>query len=175
MPQKLYFSIYLSKKVRRRKLKFVTWKKHFFQKIPKMLSRRDYNLIQHCIQVQICWKCPKLEKYFFEFCPLAKAMCSPNFASTNTRSNVSFFQPPALDLRHGELLGYYIGYKATNSAEPFRYQTLEVNATTAAIVDFASLVYSVLQGGLTGCRTRNGGKLSNSWFDCLTWLCLGTA
>ena len=55
-------------------------------------------------------------------------------------SNVSFFQPPALDLRHGELLGYYIGYKATNSAEPFRYHTLEVNATTAAIVDFASLV-----------------------------------
>ena len=52
----------------------------------------------------------------------------------------SFFQPPAPDLRHGALLGYYIGYKATNSAEPFRYQTLEVNATTAAIVDFASLV-----------------------------------
>ena len=68
----------------------------------------------------------------------------PNFASTNTRSNnVSFFQPPALDLRHGELLGYYIGYKATNSAEPFRYHTLEVNATTAAIVDFASLVRGV--------------------------------
>ena len=66
----------------------------------------------------------------------------PNFASTNTRSNVSFFQPPALDLRHGELLGYYIGYKATNSAEPFRYHTLEVNATTAAIVDFASLVWN---------------------------------
>ena len=68
---------------------------------------------------------------------------SPNFASTNTRSNnVSFFQPPALDLRHGELLGYYIGYKATNSAEPFRYHTLEVNATTATIVDFASLVWN---------------------------------
>ena len=76
--------------------------------------------------------------------------------------SVSFFQPPAPDLRHGALLGYYIGYKATNSAEPFRYQTLEVNATTAAIVDFASLVYSMLQGDPTGCRTGNGWKLSKS-------------
>ena len=73
----------------------------------------------------------------------------PNFASKNTPSFLSshlsrsvprLFQPPAPDLRHGSLLGYYIGYKATNSAEPFRYQTLEVNATTSAIVDFASLV-----------------------------------
>ena len=26
-----------------------------------------------------------------------------------------------------------------------------------------------------GCRTGNGGKLSNSWFDGLTWLCLAAA
>ena len=26
-----------------------------------------------------------------------------------------------------------------------------------------------------GCRAGNGGKLSNSLFDCLTWICLGAA
>ena len=26
-----------------------------------------------------------------------------------------------------------------------------------------------------GCRTGNGGKISNTWFDGLTWLCLGAA
>ena len=26
-----------------------------------------------------------------------------------------------------------------------------------------------------GCHTGNGGKLSNSWFDGLTWLCLAAA
>ena len=26
-----------------------------------------------------------------------------------------------------------------------------------------------------GCRTGNGGKQSNSWFDGLTWLCLAAA
>ena len=39
------------------------------------MSRRDYNHIQHIIKVQICRKCPKLEKYFFELGTLAKAEC----------------------------------------------------------------------------------------------------
>ena len=30
----------------------------------------------------------------------------------------------------------------------------------------------ILQGDLTECRRGNGGKLSNSWPDGLTWLCL---
>ena len=54
-------------------------KNTFFQKFPKLMSRRDYNHIQHIIQVQICRKCPKLEKYFFEFYCLGlywvKAVC----------------------------------------------------------------------------------------------------
>ena len=36
------------------------------------------------------------------------------------------FQPPYENLRHGKILGYYLGYKATNSSDPYRYQTLEV-------------------------------------------------
>ena len=36
-----------------------------------------------------------------------------------------FLQAPAAHLRHGDILGYYLGYKVANSTEPFRYQTLE--------------------------------------------------
>ena len=36
--------------------------------------------------------------------------------------------------------------------------------------------HHIVQGHRTGCRTGNGGKLSNSWFYSLTpWLCLGAA
>ena len=31
-----------------------------------------------------------------------------------------------MELRHGVLLGYYLGYKVANSSDPFRYQTLEI-------------------------------------------------
>ena len=75
MSKNHYFSIYLTMGARRRKFNFVPWKKHFFKKITKLMSRRDYNHIQHIIKVQICRKCPKLEKYFFELGTLAKAEC----------------------------------------------------------------------------------------------------
>ena len=39
----------------------------------------------------------------------------------------SFFQPPHPDVRHGEILGYYLGYKVTNTSDPYRYQTLQVS------------------------------------------------
>ena len=32
-----------------------------------------------------------------------------------------------------------------------------------------------VHGDRTGCRAGSGGKLSNSWFDGLTWLCLAAA
>ena len=43
------FYIYLYIQVGQRKLNFASRKIHFFQKIPKMVSRRDYNHIQHLI------------------------------------------------------------------------------------------------------------------------------
>ena len=30
-------------------------------------------------------------------------------------------------------------------------------------------------GSVPGCRTGNGGKISNTWFDGLNWFCLGAA
>ncbi|XP_076034195.1 cell adhesion molecule Dscam1-like isoform X3 [Oratosquilla oratoria] len=39
------------------------------------------------------------------------------------------WQPPDTSMSHRASLGYYVGYKVTNSSEPFRYQTLEPSAT----------------------------------------------
>lgn len=36
------------------------------------------------------------------------------------------FQPPENHLHHGEIIGYYIGYRIRNSTEPFHYKTFEV-------------------------------------------------
>ena len=35
-------------------------------------------------------------------------------------------QPPHPKKQHGTISGYYLGYKVSNSSEPFRYQTLDV-------------------------------------------------
>ncbi len=42
---------------------------------------------------------------------------------------MSFAQPPLENLRHGDILGYYLGYRVANSTDPFRYQTLEHSGT----------------------------------------------
>ena len=39
-------------------------------------------------------------------------------------SHFRFFKAPSAHLRHGNILGYYLGYKVANSSEPYRYQTL---------------------------------------------------
>ena len=55
------------------------------------------------------------------------------------------------------------------------------DATTAARVHFGFNIVSPLtwrtglQGDLIGCCTEIGGKLRNSLFDGLTWLCLAAA
>ncbi|XP_049806711.1 Down syndrome cell adhesion molecule-like protein Dscam2 [Schistocerca nitens] len=36
------------------------------------------------------------------------------------------WKPPDESLQNGEILGYYIGYKISNSSEPFHYKTFEV-------------------------------------------------
>ena len=42
------------------------------------------------------------------------------------------------------------------------------------LLDFIFNTFSAkLQWTSAVCRTGNGGKLSNSWLDCLTWLCFG--
>lgn len=43
-------------------------------------------------------------------------------------SNYYFFffqQAPREDLRHGTILGYYIGYRPSDSDEPFQYKNVE--------------------------------------------------
>ena len=37
------------------------------------------------------------------------------------------------------------------------------------------IVPNTLPGLAPGCRTGNGGKISNTWFDGLNWFCLGAA
>ncbi|XP_047103836.1 Down syndrome cell adhesion molecule-like protein Dscam2 [Schistocerca piceifrons] len=41
-------------------------------------------------------------------------------------SNYASNLPPDESLQNGEILGYYIGYKISNSSEPFHYKTFEV-------------------------------------------------
>jgi hypothetical protein len=53
-------------------------------------------------------------------------------------------QPPVETLRHGKILGYYLGYKATNSTDPFRYQTLEVTDVTVSILTNKSFLNILL-------------------------------
>ncbi|XP_049947468.1 Down syndrome cell adhesion molecule-like protein Dscam2 [Schistocerca serialis cubense] len=36
------------------------------------------------------------------------------------------WKPPDKHLQHGEIMGYYIGYRLANSSEPFHYKTFEV-------------------------------------------------
>jgi hypothetical protein len=72
---------------------------------------------------------------------------------------LSSFQPPLPNLRHGRLLGYYVGYKAANaSSEPFRYQTLEANDTSDAIADFASQVSLTAAAQVTVVRDAQHGN-----------------
>lgn len=37
-------------------------------------------------------------------------------------------QAPREDLRHGEINGYYIGYRPSDSDEPFQYKNVEASA-----------------------------------------------
>ena len=36
-------------------------------------------------------------------------------------------------MRHGDVLGYYIGYKVSNSTDPYRYQTLELSSRQTSL------------------------------------------
>ena len=49
----------------------------------------------------------------------------PSGVLTNSFIGSSFLlKAPSAHLRHGNILGYYLGYKVANSSEPYRYQTL---------------------------------------------------
>ena len=47
-----------------KKVQFCYLRKIFFHKIPKKVSRRDYNHLQHLNWVHICWIGQNPEKYF---------------------------------------------------------------------------------------------------------------
>ena len=42
-------------------------------------------------------------------------------------------------------------------------------------INRATFITPIVPWSSPGCRTGNGGKLSYSWFDGLTWLCLAAA
>ncbi|XP_049799922.1 Down syndrome cell adhesion molecule-like protein Dscam2 [Schistocerca nitens] len=44
----------------------------------------------------------------------------------NSETLLVTWKPPEEHLHHGEIMGYYIGYRAANSSEPFHYKTYEV-------------------------------------------------
>nr|XP_040566824.1 Down syndrome cell adhesion molecule-like protein Dscam2 [Lepeophtheirus salmonis] len=46
--------------------------------------------------------------------------------ANGSQSIIVTWRAPHPELRHGVILGYYLGYKVRNSSEPFRYQTLEM-------------------------------------------------
>ena len=48
-----------------------------------------------------------------------------------------------------------------------------INDRTSKYISFPN--FDTVPWSAPGCRTGNGGKLSNSWFDGLTWLCLAAA
>ncbi|PSN39680.1 Down syndrome cell adhesion molecule-like protein Dscam2 [Blattella germanica] len=48
----------------------------------------------------------------------------------NSETLMVSWKPPEHHLLHGEILGYYIGYRKNDSAEPFLYKTLEVSPGT---------------------------------------------
>ncbi|TRY70745.1 hypothetical protein TCAL_04830 [Tigriopus californicus] len=53
----------------------------------------------------------------------------PNNVAGQANGSQALFvtwEPPDTNLQHGEILGYYLGYKVTNSSDPYRYQTLEI-------------------------------------------------
>lgn len=38
-------------------------------------------------------------------------------------------QPPPPGLRHGRILGYYLGFREEDSSQPFRYQSVQSSST----------------------------------------------
>ncbi|XP_046991630.1 Down syndrome cell adhesion molecule-like protein Dscam2 isoform X2 [Schistocerca americana] len=44
----------------------------------------------------------------------------------DSRTLLVMWRPPDKNLQNGDILGYYIGYKISNSSDPFHYKTFEV-------------------------------------------------
>ena len=54
-------------------------------------------------------------------------------------------QAPARDLQHSQIIGYYVGYKATGSKMPFQYKTIPVQKIKGEVKEEMSLVLNNLE------------------------------
>ena len=56
-----------------------------------------------------------------------------------------YFQAPAKELQHSEIIGYYIGYKVTEQKAPYQYKTVPVKKVNGESVEQMELLLENLE------------------------------